>query len=63
MQGLNAATASADLFVTDKIGLHVCALAGNYRGSPKKKWGTPETILRQRFLNNLGLHTRTLIHV
>ena len=31
--------------------------------SPKKKWGTPETRLRQRFLNNLGLHTRTLIHV
>ena len=29
----------------------------------KKKWGTPETRLRQRFLNNLGLHTRTLIHV
>jgi len=28
----------------------------------KKKWGTPETGLRQRFLNNLG-HTRTLIHV
>ena len=23
----------------------------------KKKWGTPETRLRQRFLNNLGLHT------
>jgi len=29
----------------------------------KKKWGTPETRLRQRFLNKLGLHTRTLIHV
>jgi len=29
----------------------------------KKKWGTPETRLRERFLNNLGLHTRTLIHV
>jgi len=29
----------------------------------KKKWGTPETRLRQRFLNNLGLHTRTLIHI
>ena len=28
----------------------------------KKKWGTPETRLRQRFLNNLGLHTRILIH-
>ena len=25
--------------------------------SPKKKCGTPETRLRQRFLNNLGLHT------
>jgi len=23
----------------------------------KKKWGTPETRLRQRFLNSLGLHT------
>jgi len=34
--------------------------------SPKKEvvaGGTPETRLRQRFLNNLGLHTRTLIHV
>ena len=32
--------------------------------SPKKEVrGTPETRLRQRFLNNLGLHTRTLIHV
>ena len=32
-----------------------------YRGVVlKKKWGTPETRLRQRFL---GLHTRTLIHV
>ena len=31
--------------------------------SPKKKWGTPETRLRERFLNNLDLHTRTLIHV
>jgi len=29
----------------------------------KKKRGTPETRLRQRLLNNLGLHTRTLIHV
>jgi len=29
----------------------------------KKKRGTPETRLRQRFLNNLGLHTRSLIHV
>jgi len=29
----------------------------------KKKWGTPETRLRQRFLNNLCLHARTLIHV
>jgi len=29
----------------------------------KKKWGTPETRLRQRFLNILGLRTRTLIHV
>ena len=29
----------------------------------KKKWETPETRLRQRFLNDLGLHTRTLIHV
>jgi len=29
----------------------------------KKKWGTPETRLRQRFLNISGLHTRTLIHV
>jgi len=28
----------------------------------KKKWGTLETRLRQR-LNNLGLHTRTLVHV
>jgi len=28
-----------------------------------KKWRTPETRLRQRFLNNLGLHTRRLIHV
>ena len=27
--------------------------------SPKKKWGTPETRLRQQILNNLGLHTRT----
>ena len=26
--------------------------------SPKKKLGAPETRLRQRFLNNLGLHTR-----
>ena len=25
--------------------------------SPKKKWGTPETRLRQRFLNNSGLRT------
>jgi len=31
--------------------------------SPKKKWGTPETRLKQRFLNNLDLLTRTLIHV
>jgi len=29
----------------------------------KKEVGTPETRLRQRFLNNSGLHTRTLIHV
>jgi len=29
----------------------------------KKKWGTPETRLRKDFLNSLGLHTRTLIHV
>jgi len=36
-----------------------------YQGcSPNKRsGGTPETRLRQRFLNNLGLHTRTLIHV
>jgi len=27
--------------------------------SPKKEVGTPETRLRQRFLNNIGLHTRT----
>ena len=34
------------------------------RCSPeKKKWGTSETRLRQRFLNSLGLHRRTLIHV
>ena len=32
--------------------------------SPKKEVGvTPETRLRQRFVNSLGLHTRTLIHV
>jgi len=32
--------------------------------SPKKEvGGTLETRLRQRFLNSLGLHTRTLIHV
>jgi len=29
----------------------------------KRKWGTPETRLRQKNLNNLSLHTRTLIHV
>jgi len=29
----------------------------------KRSGGTPETRLRQRFSNNLGLHTRTLIHV
>jgi len=29
----------------------------------EKKWGTPETRLRQSCLNSLGLHTRTLIHV
>ena len=29
----------------------------------KKKWGTPETTLGKDYLNNLGLHTRTLIHV
>ena len=29
----------------------------------KKKWGTPETRLREQILNNLGLHTRTLIQV
>jgi len=29
----------------------------------KKKWDTPETRLRQRLLNNLRLHARTLIHV
>ena len=31
----------------------------------KKKWGTPETRLRQRFLNNLGLHaccTEIILH-
>ena len=28
-----------------------------------KSGGTRETRLRQRFLNNLGIHTRTLIHV
>jgi len=34
------------------------------RCSPKKKWGTPETRLRQRFLNNLGLHdTRCYFNV
>jgi len=26
----------------------------------KKKWGTPETRLKQRFLNSLGLHTRQI---
>jgi len=37
---------------------------GRNRGvALKKKWGTPETRLRRRFLNNLGQHTRTLIHV
>ena len=29
----------------------------------KRSGGTRETRLRQRFLNNLGIHTRTLIHV
>ena len=29
----------------------------------KRSGGTPETRLRQRCLNNLALHTRTLIHV
>ena len=34
----------------------------NQGRSPKKEvGGAPETRLRQRFLNNLGLHTRTLI--
>jgi len=34
------------------------------RCNPKKEvGGTPETRLRQRFVNSLGLHTRTLIHV
>jgi len=31
--------------------------------SLKKKWGTPKIRLRQRYLKNLGLHIRTLIHV
>jgi len=38
-----------------------CILLADQACSPKKKWGTRETRLRQRFLNNLGLHTRTLI--
>ena len=29
----------------------------------QRSGGTPETRLRQRFLNNLGLHTRTLLQV
>jgi len=36
------------------------------RGVVLKKWGTPETRLRQRFWNNLGLHKQgyiLLIHV
>ena len=33
------------------------------QGCSPKKWGTPETRLRQRLLNNLGLHIRTLKHV
>jgi len=33
------------------------------QGCSPKKWGTPETDLDKDFLNNLVLHTRTLIHV
>ena len=37
---------------------------GALRGVVLKRSGwTPETRLRERFLNNLGLHTRTVIHV
>ena len=38
-------------------------LLGQRCSHKKEVGGTPETRLRQRFLNNLGLHTRTLIHV
>ena len=45
--------------------LHSGTHAHTHQGcSPTKKWGgTPETRLRQRFLNSLGLHRRTLVRV
>ena len=39
-----------------------CCTAGGSGVVLKRNGGTPETRLSQRFLNNLGLHTRTLIH-
>ena len=34
-----------------------------YRGVVLKKWGRLKQDLDKDFLNNLGIHTRTLIHV
>ena len=54
----------------DAVEQHACsavyqrhAAQYNQGRSSKKEVGTSETRLRQRFLNNLGLHTRTHIHV
>jgi len=55
------------LYATPIMFLHVVNKLNTiwYQGcSPKKEVGGHlKQDLRQRFLNNLGLHTRTLIHV
>ena len=53
-----------DHLVANRMAPSVCPdPCGTGVQSFKKKWGTHKARLRQRFLNNLGLHTRTLIHV
>ena len=51
------------LGVRRKLLLYMLPLSLKQGCSPKKEVGAPKTRLRQRFLNNLGLHTCTLIHV
>ena len=62
---VSSATVNDDIY--SELLVNLGSRLNDYRSTSgvvlKKNWGTPETRLRQRFLNNLGLHARTLIHV